>query len=194
MLLSRISLLYSFSRDDSDFYKDLYGEVRNGLVCVQNHSVSRDFLDNGYRPVRFIHYIRTDKNLILCDKHGHSFFEDSLESSSAFVVYPNLLYDLSLQVGRNLILKLFSVSEHEDDFFAEFAVNSTCFPVGAVPDKDCFYIVSNIIISETYLNSLNLLKCDRFEFVPVIQYSLNGEAHKNALYQKFLKTYVLTKE
>lgn len=151
-----MSFLVSKASDISPigvFNKSLFTLIKEGLKLV-------DETPEGYKPVHFVCYLRTDKDNLVMTKYNGSYLSLDESALSLFTLcsdvvetYPNLLVDLCLLSSKTLLESAFQTSERSH--LERIVTNSTCYPVGAIETEDNYYIVSNIIVSLDVLNELS---------------------------------------
>lgn len=126
------------------FSKELFTEVSDNIKILSDEEWKEN--KDPCKSVLFALYVRTDTdNLVITSDNKERFaqiYNPPLTQGS--VVYPNLTFDLSLLCGKDLLDNIVTVNSEEA--LERLALNSTCFPVGALETSKNYVLVFNIIV------------------------------------------------
>lgn len=167
------------SVDVSKFNKELFRLIRDNSI------ISNDLEAIGNRlPVKFAIAMRTTEgNLVLTDFEDNAFFIESPKTSGT-TMYPNLIYDLGLQMCKyviDLVLKEVSLVD-----LIPIIRQSMAYPVGAMCCEDYHLIVFHIVLTDTVLRDPKFKLFSGFKFVPIQTY-----APKNKEQEELVKSLVI---
>ena len=152
---------------DRKFSKELFTEVNKNLKVFTDEEWEsiKDTLE--YKKVLIAVYVRTNiDNLILLVEDGKF---AQISNVPPFIVnsglYPNVLIDSGLICAKNLIDSAFSFKNAEATH--RLALNSACYPVGAVETSKKYILVFNTVLSVDLLRDTDITLNQGFHFRPI---------------------------
>lgn len=156
----------------------LFNSVNASLKVIPEEELGSS--EKPCKRVSIAVYLRTDiDNLVLMldkDSIAKLFPVPSLITNSG-VVYPTLLVDSGLVIGKNFIESAFTFDSAEA--LENFVKFSTCFPVDAIETEDSFIIVFNVIVSRKFFLSNTDFKFNNgYVFYPIESLKLEDSIQK----------------
>ena len=147
----------------STFHKELYTDILDNLKIMTGSEFEES---DGYKKVVFAAYLRTDTdNLVLTFNDGDFLTISEAPQPILSGLYPNILNDICLLCGKDLIDSAFTVSGQEALF--RLVGNSVCYPVGAVEMKDKYVVALNVVVSSKILVDSEISLNSGYYFMPI---------------------------